>query len=293
MASIGAASNDPVSSPPLRVGLVNNMPDSRVEATEQQFQRLLEAALPNERFQFLYYRLPGIRRHAATEARMAERYRPFNAIAADGLDALIVTGAKPSAGPLQDAPYWPDFARLVDLAVDLRLPTLWSCLAAHAAVERLHGIQRRPAPAKQSGLFACELATSHPLLEGIRRVGRVPHSRYYGLDEAELCAHGYQVLTRSREVGPDVFMLAGPPLFLFCQGHLEYDANTLELEYQRDLRAHARGAAARPVPPVGARRPTACRDAEGGADAPEWRPFAAALYRNWIRTGAPAKAACH
>jgi homoserine O-succinyltransferase len=285
------------------VGLVNNMPDSALAATERQFGELLRGALPDREIDLRLFQLDGIGRHRDVLEAMAGRYQPTHAIADAGLAALVVTGAATGTGPLRDAPYWESFTRLVDLTLGLRLSTLWSCLAAHAAVEHLDGIGRHALPTKCSGFFRCEPAGPDALLEGLGDGWRVPHSRYNEVRENELAAKGYEILTRSDEIGPDVFIKRGPPLFVFAQGHMEYDRNALALEYQRDVRAYSQGARdTAPAEPVGAldaemrrtfarlteaavaRRapePSTVTD-QSSACAPEWRPFAVGLYRNWL-----------
>jgi homoserine O-succinyltransferase len=299
--------------PRLRIGLVNNMPDRVLEATERQFRELIEAAVPDRDLDLQLFQIAGIRRHPEVLERMAARYQPAEAIAQAGLSALVVTGAKAGDGPLKSSPYWPEFARLVDLTVSLQLSTLWSCLAAHAAVEALDGIERRPLESKCSGFFRCVPETSHQLLEGIESDWLVPHSRYNGLSADALVSSGYQILTGSSQIGPDVFIKRGPPLFVFCQGHPEYDRDSLLQEYQRDVRAYLNGARAHPpASPAGpldtemersftrlaqtaaARQApdfAAVADVLADRPPPEWRPFAVALYRNWIGAVAGATAA--
>ena len=289
----------------LRVGLVNNMPDRVLAATERQFRDVLQAAFPDRDVDLQLFQIAGIKRHPEVLEAMASRYRPAEAIADAGLCALVVTGAKAGDGPLKQSPYWPGFARLVDLTQSLRLSTLWSCLAAHAAVERLDGIERRALGEKCSGFYSCSPQRSHPLLQGVEQDWRIPHSRYNGVSGAELSANGYEILTGSNEIGPDVFIKPGPPLFVFCQGHPEYDRDSLLQEYKRDVRAYAHGARARaPAPPAGpldaemersfvrlSEAAAARQSPEDMATAelalaerpPEWRPFTVGLYRNWIR----------
>jgi homoserine O-succinyltransferase/O-acetyltransferase len=281
------------------------MPDRVLAATERQFHDIIQAAVPDCEIDLQLFQIAGIRRHPEVLKEMAARYQPAEAIAQAGLSALVVTGAKAGDGPLKSSPYWPEFARLVDLTLALELSTLWSCLAAHAAVERLDGIERRPLGAKCSGFFRCAPSGSDQLLQGIAKEWRIPHSRYNGVRAEELTSNGYEILTCSNEIGPDVFIKRGPPLFLFCQGHPEYDRDSLTMEYQRDVRAYVHGARAHPpASPAGAldaemersfarlTQAAAARESPDGVLAvdvdvkeplPEWRPFAIGLYRNWIR----------
>jgi homoserine O-succinyltransferase/O-acetyltransferase len=289
----------------LRVGLVNNMPDRVLAATERQFHGVLQAAFPDRHIDLQLFQIAGIKRHPEVLEAMASRYRPAEAIADAGLSALVVTGAKAGDGPLKQSLSWPGFARLVDLTQSLQLSTLWSCLAAHAAIERLDGIERRALGDKCSGFYACNPRRSHPLLQGVEQEWRIPHSRYNGVSADQLSESGYEILTCSNDVGPDVFVKQGPPLFVFCQGHPEYDRDSLLQEYKRDVRAYANGARAQPpAPPASpldaemersfARLNQAATARQSPDDAlpaelaladrqPEWRPFTIGLYRNWIR----------
>ncbi|WP_217433795.1 homoserine O-succinyltransferase, partial [Caulobacter sp. S45] len=229
----------------LRVGLVNNMPDAALAVTERQFRSLVEAAAPERDVELHLFHLPGVSRGAQARARLRTRYRPVADVEQAGLDALIVTGAEPRAADLRDEPFWPGFRRLVDWADTAALPVLWSCLAAHAAVLHLDGIVRTPLAQKCSGLFACTPAArpgADPMLAGLEGGWVAPHSRGNGLDAAELTGCGYSVLTHAAEAGVDTFVRrSGYGLFLFLQGHLEYDANSLALEFKRDLKRYADG----------------------------------------------------
>ena len=63
---------------------------------------------------------------------------------------------------------------------------------------------------------------------------------------------GYQVLTRSPEIGVDLFIKPGPAPALFFQGHPEYAAETLLREYLRDVGRFLRGEQElHPAPPSG------------------------------------------
>ena len=48
-------------------------------------------------------------------------------------------------------------------------------------------------------------------------------------------ACGYRILTRSEHAGVDAFVKQRKSLFVFFQGHPEYEADTLLREYRRDI----------------------------------------------------------
>ncbi|MDP4026067.1 homoserine O-succinyltransferase [Methylobacterium sp. NEAU 140] len=222
---------EPVEAPrPLRIGLLNNMPDAALVATERQFRRAVGASATLRLFT-----LDGLPRGAAAEAHLAAGYAPHTALAAADLDALIVTGCEPRPGPLEDEAWFPDFAAVVDWAADHTVSTLFSCLGAHAAVLHRDGVARRPLPAKHWGVFDCAAQADHPLLAGMPRTVPVPHSRWNDLAEPDLLERGYTVLRRSDAVGVDLFVREARSLLVFLQGHPEYDADSLPREYRRDM----------------------------------------------------------
>jgi len=230
--------------PTLTIGLVNNMKDGALEATERQFTSLLDAASQDVTVRLLLFQLRGIARGEDVSLRVAGRYSATDALWDEPLDGLIVTGREPSTARLQDEPYWESFVQLLDWAQDHTRSTIWSCLAAHAAVLHLDGIARVRSTHKHCGLFDCEVLSDHPVTAGTSSRFRIPHSRWNGLDEQNLIKCGYEVLTRSECVGVDAFLRQNGSMFVFFQGHPEYEANTLLLEYRRDVSRYLRGEAA-------------------------------------------------
>jgi len=220
----------------LVIGLVNNMPDSALKATERQFARLLQGAAPPQvRVRFHCFSLPSIVRTPALQTHVAQHYGDIGALGRLAVDGLIVTGAEPIADDLHHEPYWPELTSLIEWARTNTRSAIWSCLAAHAAVLHLDGIVRRRLPAKCSGVFDCSKVAEDWLTHGIRSPLKISHSRYNALEEDELTAHDYQMLTRSDEIGVDIFARQMPSRFIFFHGHPEYDALSLQREYMRDI----------------------------------------------------------
>jgi len=220
----------------LTIGLINNMPDSALKATERQFMRLLQDAAPrNVRIRFHCFALASIVRGRALQTHIAQHYSNIDVLKQRTIDGLIVTGAEPLADDLHDERYWPELTSIVDWAATNTRSTIWSCLAAHAAVLHLDGIGRRRLDAKCSGIYHCAKVANDWLTRDIGSPFKIPHSRYNAIEENELVARGYRVLTRSDTVGVDIFARQAPSQFIFFQGHPEYDALSLQREYMRDI----------------------------------------------------------
>ena len=299
----------------LEIGLVNNMPDAAVAATERQFVRLLEAASGEIDLTLRLYALDEVPRAAEARASMARSHHTPGHLRMRPPDALIVTGAEPNAPTLPQEPYWKALTGLIDWADDHTISTLLSCLAAHAGVLHLDGVEREPLPTKRSGVFGFEIVGEHRLVAGMSGNYLAPHSRFNGLNERALSREGYFVLTRSDAVGVDIFVKDRGCFLVFVQGHPEYDDDSLAREYRRDvarflrgerdnppdlpehyycaaaaaaLRAHAARAAREPSPDLVADFPTI--GGLGPGNTP-WRKPGEQLYRNWVRLIADRKAA--
>jgi homoserine O-succinyltransferase/O-acetyltransferase len=219
----------------LTVGLINNMPDAALQATERQFTRLLQAAAGNRRIHLHCFSLPSVKRSQQAKQLMDGRYADIADIGRMHIDGLIVTGAEPIAATLPEEPFWNDLTAIVDWAEANTRSAIWSCLAAHAAVLHLDGIERQRLDVKCSGIFDCAKFTDDWLMKGITSPLKVAHSRINALNKGDLIARGYQLLTESRQAGVDIFAKRLHSHFIFFQGHPEYDALSLQREYLRDI----------------------------------------------------------
>jgi homoserine O-succinyltransferase len=219
----------------LTIGLVNNMPDPALQATERQFTRLLQAAAGNRRIHLHCFSLPSVKRSPQARALMAGRYRDIADLGKLQFDGLIVTGAEPIAPTLPEEPFWKDLTDVIDWAEAHTRSAIWSCLAAHAAVLHLDGIERQPLDRKCSGVYDCHKVADDWLTRNIRSPLKVAHSRINALRKADLAAHGYQLLTESDGAGVDIFAKRLRSNFVFFQGHPEYEALSLQREYLRDI----------------------------------------------------------
>src|SRR5579862_6430376 len=136
------------------IGVVNNMPDGALQSTERQFRSLLGNAAPaGMSVRLTFYWMREVPRADVGAERVRRLYSPLERIGESQLDGLIVTGAEPRTAQLQDEPYWSTLTGLLDWARDNTDSTILSCLAAHAAVLHLDGIERRPLANKRFGLF--------------------------------------------------------------------------------------------------------------------------------------------
>ena len=219
----------------LTIGLINNMPDGALKATERQFMRLLRRAAGDVRIDFHCFSLPSVRRSQSEQGRLEGQYTDIAEIDRLQIDGLIVTGAEPNAATLPQEMFWREFRDIVDWAKHNTRSTIWSCLAAHAAVLHLDDIERKRLETKCSGIYDCLDVSQHWLMQGLPAPFKVAHSRLNEVRADDLTTKGYQLLSYSTRGGVDSFAKDFGSQFIFFQGHPEYDALSLQREYMRDL----------------------------------------------------------
>jgi homoserine O-succinyltransferase len=282
------------------------MPDAALSATERQFEGLLGMAAGDVTVALTLYTLPEVRRTECGRLEVS-RYSQLDELWDTRHDGLIVTGTEPQAANLKDEPYWPSLTKVLEWAESHTYSTILSCLAAHAGVLHIDGITRRPLVDKLFGIFECVRVSDHPLIANTPRRLRMPHSRWNELPEEALLACGYRILTRSEDAGVDAFVKQRRSLFVFLQGHPEYDTTSLLLEYRRDIGRFLKGERdTYPPMPQGyfdkqtvdamialQERALSDRRDELLADFPmamatdnvinTWRSSAQGLYRNWLQ----------
>jgi len=225
----------------LHIGLLNMMPDAALEATERQFFRLVGESNQIAQFYMHPFSLQAIQRGATARDYVANYYDTFEQLKADGLDALIITGANVSQPDLALEPFWEPLIEVIDWAMERVTSTLCSCLATHAVLQFRYGQTRRPLPRKRWGVYPHKVVKRHhPLVHDVNTLFDVPHSRFNQIDREQFEAAGLHVLAESREAGVHLAVSEDQFRAVFFQGHPEYDTISLLKEYKREVSRYAR-----------------------------------------------------
>jgi homoserine O-succinyltransferase len=114
--------------------------------------------------------------------------------------------------------------------------TLHICWGAQAGLYYHYGIQKYPLEKKLSGVFShTVLKPQSPFFRGFDDTFSMVHSRYTGVRESDIRAiEELEILSVSDDAG--VFAVKSTDnRRVFVTGHPEYDADTLALEYRRDM----------------------------------------------------------
>lgn len=217
------------------VGILNNMSDGSLRATEHQFCSLFHSASPVP-IRILLYTLRSIVRSSNARRYLdSVGYRPSHHLAIDRPHCLVITGAEPAKGPLCSAPFWGELVEVLKWAIRTERPIVLSCLATHAALDYVSKVGRHKLPVKCFGVYNHITCSDHPLTRQVLCQLPVPHSRWHTIDTSQIIGAGYIPLIWSPLAGAHCFINDLPMPWLFMQGHPEYSATTLIKEYRRDM----------------------------------------------------------
>jgi homoserine O-succinyltransferase len=228
----------------LHIGLLNMMPDAALAATERQFFRLIGESNPIAQFYVHPFTLPELKRSTKAQEYIERYYEPLEKIKAEGLDALIVTGANVTGAELANQPFWEPLKSAIAWATENVTSTLCSCLATHAVMQFHYQQKRIAQPDKIWGVFAHRVVDKlHPLVNDVNTRFDVPHSRWNAVTREQFDTVGLRVLVES-DAGVHLATSADGLRLVFSQGHPEYDTISLLKEYKRDVMLYTSGESA-------------------------------------------------
>lgn len=219
---------------PLEILFLNLMPTKIV--TETQILRVLSNSLIQINVTFL--QTSDYTSKNTPKSHLDTFYTTFEEICDKSFDALIVSGAPVENMEFEEVQYWNELTRIFDFAENNIQSSLFICWGAQAALYYYYGINKKPLEKKAFGIFEHEnLDKNSPLMRGLDDVFYAPHSRHTSNTIEDINASkALDILAYSKEAGP---LLITDKLRrkVFITGHPEYDAETLGLEYFRDVNA--------------------------------------------------------
>ena len=220
----------------LHIGLLNMMPDAALTVTEQQFMRLVGSCNQIAQFYVHPFSIPGLPRHPETQAYIDEYYTDFDKLRETGLDGLIISGANVTNPSIEKEPFWQPLQDVMEWATQHVTSILCSCLSTHALLKQLYQIDRHALMQKQWGVYSHRVQDRfHPLLQDINTRFDVPHSRWNEVKPDEMAAAGLHILVESEVAGVHLAVSPDRLRMVYCQGHPEYDYNSLLKEYKREV----------------------------------------------------------
>ena len=173
------------------------------------------------------------------QSHMDNFYKDFDEIKDKIFDGMIVTGAALDQTEFKDVTYWLNLKKILLWSTKNVTSTLFSCWGVAAALKAFYDVDIIFRQDKLSGIYDIELSSKiDTLTRGFDDVFKAPISRYcdFPLDFISEKTD-INVLASSREVG--LYLgVSGNGKQVYVSGHPEYDVDTLDQEYHRDLAAN-------------------------------------------------------
>ncbi len=219
---------------PLRIAAMNLMPTKTV--TETQLLRLLGNT--SLQVELTLLRTASYQPRNTDHTHLDTFYRTFDEVKHEQFDGLIITGAPVEQMHFTEVAYWQELEKVLSWATENVFSSLFICWGAQAALYHYYGIDKQPLPKKLFGVYPHTVETrTHRLVRGFDDQFFAPHSRHTTVRTQDVLNHpALEVLAASPEAG--LYLAASRDgRRVFVTGHSEYDPETLELEYKRDLNA--------------------------------------------------------
>ena len=257
---------------PIRILILNLMPDK--STTETQLLR----ALSNSPIQVdveLIFTETHHSKHTPAE-HLIKFYKTFSEVKEEFFDGMIITGAPIEKLPFEEVDYWPELVEIMEWSKTHVYSTLHLCWGAFAGLYYHYGIPKIVLDKKVFGVFEHSMTWSRPvkLFRGFDDIFYVPHSRYTEVRREDVEKRSdLRILSESEECGIYAISdLHGRQFFITC--HSEYDRDTLDREYKRDMAA---GLGDVDVP-----KNYYIDDDPDKGPLLRWRSSATLMYTNWL-----------
>jgi len=164
-------------------------------------------------------------------------YTTFDKVSSRHYDGLIITGAPVENLEFEDVYYWRELCDIMEWSSKNVHSTFHICWGAQAALYYHYGVAKYPMKSKLSGIYRHKvLKPESPFFRGFDDEFFMPHSRYTEVLESDIKkVSELELLSVSDEAGV-LAVKSEDNRRVFITGHPEYDADTLALEYYRDIK---------------------------------------------------------
>lgn len=217
---------------PLEIAILNLMPTKIV--TETQLMRLLSNS-PLQVNITLISTETYVGKNTSLE-HLQRFYKSFSDVKNKKFDGMIITGAPVEELEFEEVKYWEELKEIFEFAKTNVTSTLFICWGAQAGLYYYYGIQKHKLERKLFGVFEHKkLVDYEKLLKGTDDRFFMPHSRHTTIYQDDIKKCNELVLIASSKKAGASIIRSKDNKFIFIMGHAEYDRNTLELEYKRDL----------------------------------------------------------
>lgn len=219
---------------PLRILVLNLMPTKI--ATETQLARLLG----NTPIQ-IDLELMSMKTHVpknTSREHMIAFYKNFDDVREFYYDGMVITGAPVEHLAFEEVEYWDELCDIMEWSKKHVYSTFHICWGAQAGLYYHYGIPKVELPAKLVGIFEHKVTHKGSILfRGFDDVFLAPHSRNTTVLKEDIeRIPALKILAESDRAGVYAVSTDGGRQ-IFITGHSEYDVDTIDKEYRRDLKA--------------------------------------------------------
>ena len=219
---------------PLQLLILNIMPTKVV--TETQLLRMLSNTPLQIEVDWIH--MASHESKNTPQEHLLAFYKTFEEIKDNKYDGLIITGAPVEKLRFEDVDYWLEMEKILEWSKTHVFSSFFICWASQAALHYFYGIEKHELKEKLTGVYFHHTNVDkmkRKILRGFDYQFYAPHSRYTTIMAEDIATiSSLDILAASDEAG--VYLIAEKDgSRFFVTGHPEYDPDTLDKEYNRDL----------------------------------------------------------
>ena len=255
---------------PLQICILNLMPLK--EDTELQLLR----ALSNTPLQIdvSFMRVSSHQALNTSPNHLNRFYNTWDELRDNTYDGMIITGAPVEQLQFEEVDYWKELCNIFEWTKTNVTSTFHICWGAQAGLYYHYGLKKIMLPEKLFGIYRHKvLQRKVPLVRGFDDIFLMPHSRYTAVPAKAIHeCRDLVVLAESDEAGV-MLCMSRDGRQIFSMGHAEYDRQTLDKEYRRDVAKDLAIAVPKNYYPD---------NDPNNKPLLEWRSHCDMLYSNWL-----------
>ena len=217
---------------PLKIAILNLMPTKIV--TETQLLRLLGNSPLQVEVTLLM--TDSYKSKNTSLEHLETFYKTFKEVKEEKFDGFIITGAPVEKMEFEEVDYWEELKEIMEWSKTNVWSTFHICWGAQAGLYYHYGVKKYDVPKKVFGVFKHKLLKKNKkLFFGFEDEFYAPHSRHTEMRKEDIEKVGaLTVVAESKEAG--VYAVTTKKYRqIFVMGHSEYDNDTLDKEYRRDI----------------------------------------------------------
>lgn len=219
---------------PLKILIVNIMPTKIV--TETQLLRLLSNTPLHIEIDWIH--MESHQSKNVSQEHLLAFYKTFQDVKDNQYDGLIVTGAPVEKLDFHEVDYWDELTEILEWSKTHVFSSFFICWAAQAVLYYFYHVSKQLLECKVTGVYLHHTNVhkmKRKILRGFDYQFYAPHSRYTAVSKKDIEKIGeLDILAESDEAG--VYIVASKDgTRFFITGHPEYDEDTLDKEYRRDM----------------------------------------------------------